>query len=491
MIRTFFLWISLVIGMAVNSYGNDFVLTPNLQLAYQELTQLKVQHARQLLAQESPTNGIKIWLDDFADMIVLFATEDEAAYNRLVDQEDERLDLIEKMDDTSPYNRFIRAEINFHWALVKMKLGHESKGGFNAISAYKLLEENRKKFPTFSLNNKSLGLLHVLIGSVPENYRWITRLLGLKGNIQQGLKELDMAANDKFIGKEAKFYQLFIQSNILTLNDRERQEVLDFVHKNPDNLAVSFLGTSISLKDNKSEQALKIVQSRPTGSAYLNLPIFDLYQGEIALQKGQYAQAIKSYQAYLRVFRGHSFQKDATYKLALSYWLANNSEQALAYLNRINGIGKKLSEADKNAQSFYESFQKTKTFPSKNLLKARFAFDGGYNTEALEALDELTEANFTNPLEKVEFNYRKARIYQKINQPNVAIPLYVHAIELAGNLNTYFAPTSCLQLGYSYLAKNDKARARSYFEKALTYKKHEYKNSIDNKAQAALTELGV
>ncbi len=162
-------------GMAVNSYGNDFVLTPNLQLAYQELTQLKVQHARQLLAQESPTNGIKIWLDDFADMIVLFATEDEAAYNRLVDQEDERLGLIEKMDDTSPYNRFIRAEINFHWALVKMKLGHESKGGLNAISAYKLLEENRKKFPTFSLNNKSLGLLHVLIGSVPENYRWITR----------------------------------------------------------------------------------------------------------------------------------------------------------------------------------------------------------------------------------------------------------------------------------------------------------------------------
>ena len=49
-------------GMAVNSYANDFVLTPNLQLAYQELTQLKVQHARQLLAQESPTNGIIAWL---------------------------------------------------------------------------------------------------------------------------------------------------------------------------------------------------------------------------------------------------------------------------------------------------------------------------------------------------------------------------------------------------------------------------------------------
>ena len=29
------------------------------------------------------------------------------------------------------------------------------------------------------------------------------------------------------------------------------------------------------------------------------------------------------------------------------------------------------------------------------------------------------------------------------------------------------------------------------FEKAIAYKKHEFKNSIDNKAQAALTEMGI
>jgi len=31
--------------------------------------------------------------------------------------------------------------------------------------------------------------------------------------------------------------------------------------------------------------------------------------------------------------------------------------------------------------------------------------------------------------------------------------------------------------------------AKNYFEKALTYKKHEYKNSIDSKAKSALAQL--
>ena len=37
--------------------------------------------------------------------------------------------------------------------------------------------------------------------------------------------------------------------------------------------------------------------------------------------------------------------------------------------------------------------------------------------------------------------------------------------------------------------KKDSKKALSWFEKALSYKKHEYKNSVDNKAQAAITDI--
>jgi len=53
----------------------------------------------------------------------------------------------------------------------------------------------------------------------------------------------------------------------------------------------------------------------------------------------------------------------------------------------------------------------------------------------------------------------------------------------------YFAPNSALQLGYIFRDQADAIEARQYFEKALSYKKHVYKNSIDNKARSALASL--
>jgi hypothetical protein len=53
-----------------------------------------------------------------------------------------------------------------------------------------------------------------------------------------------------------------------------------------------------------------------------------------------------------------------------------------------------------------------------------------------------------------------------------------------------FGASSALQLGYILMEKRNNKNASFYFKKAMSYKKHEYKNSIDNKARAALTELG-
>jgi uncharacterized protein HemY len=46
-----------------------------------------------------------------------------------------------------------------------------------------------------------------------------------------------------------------------------------------------------------------------------------------------------------------------------------------------------------------------------------------------------------------------------------------------------------LQLGYLLVEQKQVKEAKKYFEKALSYKKHEYKNSIDSKAKSALAQL--
>ncbi|MEX1238151.1 MAG: tetratricopeptide repeat protein, partial [Cyclobacteriaceae bacterium] len=56
--------------------------------------------------------------------------------------------------------------------------------------------------------------------------------------------------------------------------------------------------------------------------------------------------------------------------------------------------------------------------------------------------------------------------------------------------NWYFAPNACLQLGYIFQSQNRMTEAEEYFRQALSYRRHEYKNSIDSKARAALAQLG-
>ena len=62
-------------------------------------------------------------------------------------------------------------------------------------------------------------------------------------------------------------------------------------------------------------------------------------------------------------------------------------------------------------------------------------------------------------------------------------------VTLAGTNDWYYAPNACLQLGYLARQRDDVTEARRWFEKALSYKKHEYKNSIDSKARSALAQL--
>ena len=92
--------------------------------------------------------------------------------------------------------------------------------------------------------------------------------------------------------------------------------------------------------------------------------------------------------------------------------------------------------------------------------------------------------------DQLEAPYRRARAYHGLGQLDSARRYYARTIALArGQAPYYFAPQAALQLGYLYQASGQKELARTYFQQALHYPKHEYKNSTDMKAKVALAEL--
>ncbi|GAB2576756.1 tetratricopeptide repeat protein [Spirosoma areae] len=485
-----FLFIFLLIPLL--GHAQDFVWTPGLQRAYADLQKLKIQSARQQMMGESPANGVHIFLDDYADMLTLVTSDDDQAFATLSDREDDRLDALKKLDDTSPWQRLLLAEVRLHWAFVKLKFGKEVSASWDVIRAYKLLAENQKRFPDFGPTYKSLGTLHVMIGSVPDNYGWVATLLGLHGNVRQGQQELQRAQQHPTFRLESQLIDLMVRAYVLNFTDADGQSLQKLVKENPDNLLLHFFGATIEQKNGHSEQALTYLKSRPAGSAYQPLPVIENILGDIYLQKGQYATAITHFGQFLTLYKGQNFLKDTYYKLFLCHWLSTdrNDAQARPFLQKVLVVGRTTVESDKAAQKFAEAYLKKGALPNQKLLmRARLASDGGFTDSALVYLRPYTERNFSLTAEKAEYTYRMGRIYQRRNEPDAAIPYLSRALALSEPDQLSFGATAALQLGYIYQQKNDRALARSFFRKALSFKHHEYKNSVDNKARAGLSQL--
>ena len=477
------------------TYGQDFAWTPTQQRAYADLQKLRIQPARQLLTREPVDNpaasGVGIFLDDYADMLTLVSSDDDRLFAQFSSREDDRLSALKKMDATSPWQRVMQAEIRLHWAFAKLKFGNELSASWDVIRAYKLLSENQKRFPNFLPTYKSLGTLHIMIGSVPDSYAWVAKLLGLHGSISQGQRELQRAQRDNLFGLEAQLVDLMVRAYVLKFTDADSQALELLIRDNPDNLLLHFFGATIEQKQGNSEQALTYLTTRPIGTAYQPLPVVDNILGDIYLQKSQYNTAESHFGQFIRTYRGQHFLKDSYYKLFLCRWLANQPDaQTRSFLTTVTTVGRTTVESDKAAQKFAEAYLKRGASPNqKILMRARLASDGGFTDSALAYLRPYSESRFATVAEQSEYNYRLGRIYQRRNAPDAAIPYLTRALTLSEADQLSFGATAALQLGYIYQQKNNPTKAGSFFQKALSFKHHEYKNSVDNKARAGLSQL--
>ncbi len=168
----------------VNATGH-FDFSAEARSAYDLATQLRLEEAKQKVDQlkiNAPDNLTAYYIENYIDFFTIFINEDKKEFQRLEKAKDERIKKIKTGDPGSPYYLFMQAEIKLQWALVRLKFEEYVTALFEIKSAYKLLEKNQKRFPDFVANKKSLAIMHAMIGTVPDNYRWGVKLLsGMDG----------------------------------------------------------------------------------------------------------------------------------------------------------------------------------------------------------------------------------------------------------------------------------------------------------------------
>ncbi len=468
-----------------------FDFNTTCQQAYKEITSLRLNDGEKLLAQarqQNPDNLIPDLLDSYIDFFILFFNEDPAELKIRKPHFDKYLDRIGDGPDSSPFYNYSRSVILIQRACVEIKFSQRWSAGWDFRKAFSLIKDNRKKFPAFAPNNMIYGPMQVVAGTIPDSYKWLAGLFGIKGSINNGMILIENVLNSndgyaRLFSNEASFYYCYILFYIENKPEETfhyiSQKKLDLVNNN----LLAYMAANLAINNKMDEFARNIIQHKNDSPDFLQTPIWNFEMAYVQMRNLELNDAIKNFNFFLSYFKGNFYVKDAWEKLAWCYYLQGNMPAANNAKQMILKKGNTDTDADKQANKDAKSAR----WPNPVLLKARMLSDGGYNTQALATINTKSFQDFSVIEDQLEFTYRLARIYDDLNKDDIAIKNYLNAIAIGENRTEYYASRAALQIGLIYEKQGNKILAIQYYKKCLNMDDHDYKDSIDQKAKAGVS----
>jgi tetratricopeptide (TPR) repeat protein len=473
---------------AIAQTGPHFTATSACKEYAQQLLLLELAATEASLLQEQqqdPGNIATFYLLHQSQFIRAFISEENKDFNQLQNLTDQLLEKTKSLEKNDPWNSFVSSEALLRLSLVKLKRQEFVAAGYQIRKAFLQVMEVRKKHPTFAPAMRTAGLLHMAMGSVPENYKWLANLAGMYGSINQGAKEMDAALskiqsdpNLQFLLNETILIRAFCASHF----EKEEAKALALIQKtkSTDNGLLLFFKVNTLVKSERFKEALALIQNhRPSATSY-PLHYLTFQKGLLQLGALQTKEAAKSFAFYLNHFKGSSFVKAALHKLAWTHLLQRDADGYRKNMERVLTRGNTFTDEDHQAQRQAESGE----IPNVLLLECRLLFDGGNHDQALEKLSAIPTSKVSSLRDQLEYTYRMARICEKKKLIDRAIRFYTSTYNNGKNQTFYFAANSALLLGNIYEQSGDKAKALEWYRKCLALRKHEYQNSIDQKAES-------
>lgn len=483
-----FLFSSFISPCASQTYVFNY--TPGCHQAYEHFMALRLDEGRALLRQEivaNPYNLMPTYLADYEDCLLLLFNGSTYDLAQRKSHKEERLALLEKGDKNSPWYRLCKAGIYLHWAFVDIRFGENLSAATTFRKSFLLLKENQKAHPAFAQNNIFFGLEEAVVGTIPDDYKWIASMFGLKGNVKKGLAKINHFINTHNeqtpLRHEAIYYYNYLRFYLL----QEQQEVWTYVNTQlpaQNNLMHAFLKANIALNYRKADAAIQAMRQAQLMKDYTRFPVMD-FEMASALSLKLDPAALPYFQKFIDRYKGRIFVKDTWQKMAYLYYIQGNMAKANYCREQIKKQGSTMADADKQALRFAN----TGLWPNTNLLQARLLIDGGYYQQALAKLTAIPEASYRTVPDKLEYTFRLGRIYDELNQDNKALQYYQTTINNGRTRQEHFAARAALQMGLIYERAGKPTEAVARYNECLSMRAHDFQNSIDQQAKAGINRI--
>lgn len=469
-----------------------FEYSSTAQQAYKQIFSLRFQEARSTLVHlqvQEPDNLILHSLHNDMDCLAIFIGEREDTYAQLREKKQERLELIRKGDSGSPYYLFTQADIHLQWAITRVKFEDYFQAVMEIKRAFHLLERNAELFPAFMPNKMNLGILHALVGTVPDQFRWGLKLLGMSGTISQGKAEIEEvlqhAESNDFVFRDEIYVMYAYLLLHLENQGEEAWKVLTRAKLDPQkNPLACFVTANVAMQTGRNELAIDLLANKPDGDHYFSFPYLSFMEGVARLNRGD-VDADAYLKFFLRNTKGKHYIKEAYQKLAWHAIIHDYPDRYFAYVNACKEQGAAVIDEDISALNEARADH----MPDRDLLMARVLFDGGYLPKAASHLESVDPSKYQDKALKLEYHYRLGRINHALKHYTKALPYYDMTIMEGRYDRHYFACNAALMSGRIHELKNNNELAIESYELALAMQPDQYRASLHQKAKAGLLRI--
>lgn len=448
----------------------------NIEKAHQLLFNLEFSELNLILEKEHSINPKNVYIDyikSYEFFLKSYFDAHSSDFNTFIEQSNHCIELLDHETNTSEA-ALLSASLSIQQAFLYFLWDEKMSYVKALVKGQGYIDKVNKTNPEYL---KIASIYEVIGGSVPSKYKTVAQWFNIKGNPNRGIKMIDQylknSKSNSIKKVEGEIIQLYLR-HFVGLETHEKQNF------NSENILYAYIYLSSSNASAKQKldwiSELKITHK--------TLPLYFQFLKARYLLESQDQRGIAEMDVFLNQHKGVSFIHTGHFYKAWYYCSQNETSNFSHEKAFIKKLTNPIFPIDKKLLSRIED-------PSFNasLVKARMLFDAGEFNKALVVLqNEAVKASLKTSESKIEYVYRMARIYEKLNNTDLALSLYERVIKTK-QTHLYFVAYSAYCSAKIYEGKEDAKTAILYYKKSLELNEGEYQKSIAQKCHFALNNL--
>lgn len=419
---------------------------------------------------------------DYEESLRLLSDAIEVGLNYIDEVDEDDADVLTTLGLAYGYRTYIHV-VNKSYVKV----------AFDAKKSYDYLSEAVNADPQFYDAYLGLGIYHFSIATIPKPLQWIIGILGVEGDRDLGIREIELAARRaRYNAAEAKYF--LIQFLPWYKGDFETSEKLvdELIKAYPSNTVFLYAKGFLKLRQQDITSALPHFQKmKEEGGSYFSIisKFADYRLGECYFRLGDYSRAKEAYLAFLEVNNGGQFEANASFHAGLASEMTGDREAALPLYLRARNFSGTHGDDSYASRVSARLLALPLTLVDSLLIAARNLHRCGlYDRSVQLYVDILRSYSLTND-QRAEAVYRMGDCLFDDEKFDEAEEQFRTVAGLTATSERWVLPWAHFMLGQIAMKRQDHATAKREFERARDYDGYDHRGWLTFRAEQELERL--